>query len=260
MKLKNRVVLGSIATLVVILAPITLVISCGEKKKQWSRRNDTFENIWNKGFTGYKAKIVNWHDGDTPKVEFLDKKKWNTPGVNNNGEANIRIAMIDTPEIAGPPSDPGPTTGKEHEYAVKGKKLADKLMPVGTVVKIVTDWSLSYNRITGNIFFDKNNDGIFESSWAVTIMNHGLTMPFVSKPEDITNTSSLLHYVGIPFADAYNYASENKVGMFKEDLDKILKIHGPTSTGSVRWHSDDDTLADRNVYDYYKAWEDTINS
>ncbi|CAM9108226.1 hypothetical protein MYMA111404_01230 [Mycoplasma marinum] len=269
MNKKIKITLGTAAISLAAIAPAAFVVSCGSENKDskptFESRNNTFEKALQTlkssySIEPYKVKIVNWHDGDTPKVKFLDKKIWGRPGVDiKTGIAKIRIASIDTPEIGtggygGKPY--APTTGDEYKYAKAGKDLADKIMPVGTTVSVFTSFSQTYDRIAGSIFFDSDNNGSFESSWAVTIMNKGLTLPFVSSPNDVIDENNILHYIGIPFADAFNYAYNNKIGMFSKNIEEISKIHGSTDFSSVKWHSADNDSAPRNVYDYYKAWEE----
>lgn len=104
---------------------------------------------------------------------------------------------------------------------------------------------MSYNRVVASVFYGEN----FEKSYEVNILRQGLALPMITASGlygAIKSESDLLHYLAVPLADAYNYALENKLGLFETSTTAFdsLKVHGSTDLDAV-------TIGKpKNIYSY----------
>ncbi|CAM9092261.1 P68 family surface lipoprotein [Mycoplasma todarodis] len=121
---------------------------------------------------------------------------------------------------------------KEGYWGLKAGQFARQQMPAGTKIRIATDGRKSYNRVVGSIFYGPN----VSKNWSVEILKKGLTLPFLSNPAAVLDETSILYHNGLAIADAFNYALDNKLGLFdpvngrtlQEHLKNTLVIHGAT--------------------------------
>lgn len=240
------------------IAAVSTLVSCGTnievdptKNEQSSNQqlNKTFDKTydfakinWSDFKLAEEVTVVSWIDGDTLTIKKAD-----------GTQKNLRISFIDTPEThvsnAGSWSD---TNGLEHQYGIKALEYGKSEMPKGSKIKVDFEAGESYNRLVGSVFYGNN----FAQNYETNIVKKGLALPFVSNVDylHIKQPSSMLHYLGKPIADAYNYALQNKQGLFERDLNDVLKVHGTTNLDSVKH----DTKSTKSIYHYIDvdAWED----
>ncbi len=121
---------------------------------------------------------------------------------------------------------------REGYWGLKSGEFARKEMPVGTRIRVATDGRKSYNRVVGSIFYGPNAS----KNWSVEILKKGLTLPFLSNPAAVLDETSIIYHNGLAIADAFNYALNNRLGLFKtksgetlqQHLKNTLVIHGAT--------------------------------
>lgn len=217
-----------------IVLPIAAVISCGSQDK--FSKTYTFEAIdWSKiNYT--EATITKWIDGDTFTCTSPDEKD----------PYNVRVEYIDTPESHVKIDDKFvDTEGAELEAALEAYHFGMNEIPSGTKVRLALEPGLTYNRKIASVFYGQN----FEKSYEVNILRKGLAMPMINSSGLrglMQSDSEILHYLAVPLADGYNYAIENKLGLFKtaSNSSDILKIHGVTDVSAVT------VGKPRNIYSY----------
>ncbi len=262
---KIKTLLHGFGAIAITATPIITAISCNSEDpdfKRWissmqkhtfTHQKDLFDITKLSPSMIYDATIIEWIDGDTPKVK-LDKP------LEGNSEWKIRISSIDTPELHVKITSNGSerwvdTTGEEYKWAKKAKDYGNKVMPKGTKIKIFSNGGKTYNRITGSIFYNPislDNIDMYKS-YSVDILNQGLAMALVDNPQDvlIKNTKSL-SLIGLALADAYNDAAKNRRGLFSVNYKSILKEHGITNDLTVRWRGTNKPLdsTEMNIYDW----------
>lgn len=145
---------------------------------------------------------------------------------------------------------------KEGYWGLKAGNYGRHEMPAGTKVRIATDGKKSYDRIVGSIFYGTN----LSKNWSVEIVKKGLTLPFLSNPSAVVDKTSIFWQNGQAIADAFNYAKENRIGLYnidpkystlQEHLKNILATHGATDFQAlINWHGSKPAGAATTVYDY----------
>ena len=150
---------------------------------------------------------------------------------------------------------------KEGYWGLKAGDFGREQMPIGTKVRVATDGKKSYNRIVGSIFYGEN----LSKNWSVEIIKKGLTLPFLSNPSSVLDKTSILWQNGQAIADAFNYALDNRIGMFKietneknleEHLTKILSTHGMTDFQAlIKYKGIKPINAPTTIYDYMEIRE-----
>lgn len=227
-------------------AAVVALVSCGADavNKEFDKSYDFTKVDWNNFKLAEEVTVISWIDGDTLTIKRAD-----------GTHKNLRISFIDTPEThvsSGSSGSWSDTSGLEHDYGIKAFEYGKSEMPQGTKIKVALESGESYNRLVGSVFYGNN----FTQNYETNIVKKGLALPFVSNVDYLAmkQTSSMLHYLGKPIADAYNYALQNKQGLFERDLNEVLKVHGTTNLDSVKH----DTKSTKSIYHYtdVDAWED----
>lgn len=243
-RLLKAITLFSTATISVVAVAST--ISCGglgiSDGKEFDKSYDFTKVKWNNFKLAEEVTVVSWIDGDTLKIKRAD-----------GTQKNLRISFIDTPEThVSSGSSWSDTSGLEHDYGIKALEYGKSEMPEGTKLKVALASGESYNRLVGSVFYGNN----FTQNYETNIVKKGLALPFVSNVDYLAmkQESSMLHYLGKPIADAYNYALKTKKGLFERDLNDVLKVHGSTNLDSVK----NDQKSTKSIYHYLDvdAWED----
>lgn len=149
----------------------------------------------------------------------------------------------------------------EGDWGLQAGNLGRQEMKAGTKIRIATDGKKSYNRIVGSIFYGEN----LSKNWSVEILKRGLTLPFLSNPAAVLDETSILYHNGKAIADAFNYAMNNKLGIFKithggsleEHLKNILSTHGATDYSPLIDYGQHKSVgAPTSIYDYMKTRKD----
>ena len=243
------------------------VVSCGSNDNEtWGAASRDFNaeydfsRVWTEGSLTEdfvkEVYIDNWIDGDTFKYRNLidDGSGQMVPETGPNALHSLRITLIDTPEshVQNGDGEWVDVTGIEKEWADKAQGFGLSLMPNHSIVKIVTNGSQTYGRDVGSVFFGDS----YERSYQYEIIKAGLALPMF--PDGLyiktMHEYDIMHYLAVPLGDAYNYALNNKVGLFSTNLDDTLHIHGSTNLGPVEYDVDDK----ESIYNYLDVdfWSD----
>ncbi|WP_412031527.1 hypothetical protein [Metamycoplasma buccale] len=205
------------------------------KNKKTGAFEDATYSYWE--WLGYaEAKITHWRDGDTFDAE-ITKAPFETivssSSLKVGDKIAVRIPTIDTLEEHG-----SNVSEKEKELAKLDHAYAEKLIPVGTTVRLLSsNWAnKSYDRHIANAFFGEN----FEQNFATSMLAGGYTLPRIGDDvksafrddyqESIKNSiyGLLLPYL----AYAYNWGIENKKGFYEKhfknpyEFSKAYESHG----------------------------------
>ncbi|MGP1451212.1 MAG: hypothetical protein ACTTJO_00340 [Metamycoplasmataceae bacterium] len=201
---------------------------------------------WSKNKKWLDAEIVDWADGDTPRVKILNNPNNLYPGLvdtnekTSDGQPNphygmfqvkkkdgslvweypkIRIAGIDTPEkaVGTTPSDPF-----EYGFAEKSSEFAKKNFLPGRKVRLLTEDLDAFSRITADVFFaeDPNNTNPqnkdYVYSYATEITRAGLTLPYGKNVDlqKMKTKGSIPYYTFYALGKALTYAQDNRKGFF----------------------------------------------
>lgn len=218
-----KLIKGISFTSIITIAPIVAVISCSSSTSKNYSRQYTFEKIdWSK-ISYNDATVTSWIDGDTLKFILDGETK----------EQTLRVEMIDTPEShIKDGSNWVDTVGKEHDYAIQATEFGKREIPAGSKVRLTLATGGTYGRRVGTIMYGEH----FDKSYEVNVVRAGLALPFIESAAlylKMQAKYNMLHYLALPIADAYNFANNNKLGMFKENLDELLIIHGTTDLTAV---------------------------
>lgn len=251
-KLFNKKTIVSLGAIVSILAPVGVVVSCGDDKnketvvsRDFSKEYD-FSGIWaNMDASTYEdVTIKHWIDGDTLVFEHA-----------NGVEGHLRISEIDTPESHVKDDATGQwvdTTGIEKEWADKAFNFGKQEIPANTTARVMFQKGGTYGREVGSLFYGTG----YKKSYSTNIMRSGLALPFIggSLYMLMYGKNNPLHYVGIPMADAYNYAKNNKIGMFSVDPATISQVHGVTSSKPTEYKPNDkESMYNYTDVDFWKG-------
>lgn len=246
---KNRKLLKTISLFFATTVPVTAVasvVSCGNNKTDsFDRSYDMSKVKWSDFKLAEEVTVVSWIDGDTLTVKKEDGTR-----------KNLRISFIDTPEThvsnGGTTKSWSDTSGLEHDYGIKALEFGKSEMPNGSKIKVDFEPGESYGRWVGSVFYGTN----FDQNYETNIVKKGLALPFIGSVNYLSmhDETSMLHYLGKPIADAYNYALNNKQGLFERNLNDVLKVHGSTNLDSVKY----DLKSTKSIYHYLDAdaWED----
>jgi len=200
-----------------------------------------------------EATLTSYSDGDTMNFKVEDSgqpkplKLNGLPAIEKSKfppTFSVRISLIDTLEehIPGGTVDP-----KEKALAQEDKAFAEKMLPVGSKVKVVPPdgkITYSYSRIVAHIFFGAN----FEKNYSVELVANGYTLPRISDDDKFQFRDSYtqirkhsIQGILLPyFAYAFNEGIEKKRGFYnpkriKEgktffknvaEFNKMYKTHG----------------------------------
>ncbi|OYD26744.1 hypothetical protein EI74_0519 [Mycoplasma testudineum] len=170
---------------------------------------------WSK-FEGkyYDGTIVRWADGDTFRFVVTSETD-NSMVLRNGKEYSVRISSIDTPEK----NVQGTQSGEiEFRFANMSSDFGLSQIPVGNAVRIVTDGSRSFERIVGEVFYDKDGSTGFAYNYSNEIVKAGLTFPNASGilTNSQFNPNSIEYYTYIPMGYSFIYAQQQRKGFFNE--------------------------------------------
>lgn len=242
---KAIVPLGAIASMSL---PATMAVACGSSDtsnlsslsgRDFSKEYD-LSTIWSDVSADQYKEIVikQWIDGDTLIYQNASDSTPVDPTDHKGVSAlpHLRIQSIDTPEshkqVDGTWVD---TTGVEKEWADKATHFGEQQIPVGTTVRVMLTKGATYGRDVGSIFYGPS----YSKNYSVEILRAGLALNFINSVNYIIMNSrhQILHYLGIPLADAYNFAKKNKVGLHSIDPASVSQIHGTTSEIPVLYNT-----------------------
>lgn len=204
-------------------SPVVLAVSCGDKKEE--KFNLPVVNSWKDKLTTanqsvwFEAEITHWTDGDTVSFRPTDAHGTAIAG----GKTSLRIQNIDSPEVNHNFAGSVAVEADEEFWGQKSKELGEKLIPVGSRVKIWSVGSFSYNRLVGSIFY-----GPECKNYAVEQLAAGLSLPFITV-NDAFNSSNVNSFLLEEAANAFNNAFINKIGLFsfsQKELEDVLSAHG----------------------------------
>lgn len=234
---KAIVPLGAIASMSL---PATMAVACGNSSqsnyaalsgRDFSKIYD-LSTIWSDiSADQYKEIVIKkWIDGDTLIYQNASDAAQVDPADSHAVSAlpHLRIQSIDTPEshkqVNGTWVD---TTGIEKEWADKATQFGIQQIPVGTTVRAMLSKGATYGRDVGSLFYGPS----YSKNYSVEILRAGLALNFISTVTYVIMHSrhQILHYLGLPLADGYNYAKKNKIGLHSVDIASVSQIHGTTS-------------------------------
>ena len=175
-----------------------------------------------------EATLTSYSDGDTMNFKVEDsgqpkplKLKKGFPDIEKPKfppTFSVRISLIDTLEehLKG-----GTVNPKEKALAQEDKAFAEKMLPVGSKVKVVLPdgtFKYSYDRIVAHIFFGAN----FEKNYSIELVANGYTLPRIGDDDKFQFRDSYtqirkhsIQGILLPyFAYAFNEGIEKKRGFY----------------------------------------------
>ncbi|MDD1358500.1 thermonuclease family protein [Metamycoplasma hyosynoviae] len=190
------------------------------------------EHTYWEWFSYVDAEIISITDGDTLKVKILTDPfsvdgSPNTKVVKGQ-EFKLRISSIDTLEEHKP--NGGEVNEIEKNFAALDHKYAEKLIPVGSKVRLISDnWqNTSYNRLVTSLFFGEN----YERNFSCEMLAGGYTLPriqdrrkqfqadYLTKGKKNSILTLLLPYL----AYAYNEGIAEKRGFYSKTDPEVIKL------------------------------------
>ena len=224
--MKAKRITLTLTGMVLATSPVVLAVSCGAEKEgkfnlpvvnSWKDKlTTTNQNLW------FEAKITHWTDGDT--VSFRPTDAHGTAIA--DGKTSLRIQNIDSPEVNHNFAGSVAVDATEEFWGQKSKELGEKLIPVGSRVKIWSVGSFSYNRLVGSIFY-----GPEYKNYAIEQLAAGLSLPIMSI-NTAFNPANINSFLLEEAANAFNNALINKVGLHslgQAKLEEVLSAHGVKS-------------------------------